>query len=152
MHNQQETHSALKTIAVGALAAGALAFCNHLVARRTERRHPPEGSFVVVDGVRLHYSDRGHGRPVVLIHGNAVTGADWNTSGVADLLVPAHRVIIFSTGRALVTANVRGIGSGRPRGRPTCCTKRSGSLASSGRWWSATLGVLSSRSLLPPGI
>jgi pimeloyl-ACP methyl ester carboxylesterase len=48
-----------------------------------------------VDGVRLHYSDRGKGSPVVLIHGNAVTGDDWNTSGVADLLLPNHRVIIF---------------------------------------------------------
>jgi pimeloyl-ACP methyl ester carboxylesterase len=50
---------------------------------------------MVVDGVRLHYTDRGEGAPVVLIHGNAVTGADWNTSGVADLLLSEHRVIIF---------------------------------------------------------
>jgi pimeloyl-ACP methyl ester carboxylesterase len=49
----------------------------------------------VVDGVRLHYSDRGTGSAVVLIHGNAVTGDDWNTSGVAELLLPTHRVIIF---------------------------------------------------------
>jgi pimeloyl-ACP methyl ester carboxylesterase len=40
-----------------------------------------------VDGVRLHYSDRGEGSPVVLIHGNAVSGDDWNTSGVAELLL-----------------------------------------------------------------
>lgn len=50
---------------------------------------------MMVDGIRLHYSDRGHGSPVVLIHGNAVTGADWNTSGVAELLLAGHRVIIF---------------------------------------------------------
>jgi pimeloyl-ACP methyl ester carboxylesterase len=48
-----------------------------------------------VDGVRLHYSDRGQGSPVVLIHGNAVTGDDWNTSGVAELLLHDYRVIIF---------------------------------------------------------
>ena len=48
-----------------------------------------------VDGVRLHYSDRGEGSPVVLIHGNAVSGDDWNTSGVAELLLRSHRVIIF---------------------------------------------------------
>jgi pimeloyl-ACP methyl ester carboxylesterase len=82
---------------------------NHLAARRAERRHPPEGSFIEVDGVRLHYSDRGAGVPVVLIHGNMVTGNDYNTSGVADLLLKTHRVIIFDR---------PGFGhSDRPRGR-----------------------------------
>ena len=79
----------------GAAALAALAVINHLMARRAERRHPPRGSFLEVDGVRLHYSDRGQGSPVALIHGNAVTGDDWNTSGVAELLVKTHRVIIF---------------------------------------------------------
>jgi pimeloyl-ACP methyl ester carboxylesterase len=78
----------------GAALAG-LALANHLAARRAERRHPPEGRFVEVDGVRLHYRDRGTGTPVVLIHGNAVTGEDWITSGVADLLAKTHRVILF---------------------------------------------------------
>ena len=76
-------------------ALAALALGNHLVARRAERRHPPRGAFMEVDGVRLHYSDRGEGSPVVLIHGNAVSGDDWNTSGVAELLLRSHRVIIF---------------------------------------------------------
>ncbi len=93
----------------GAGALAALAVANHAVARRTESRHPPKGSFIVVDGVRLHYSDRGRGSPVVLIHGNAVTGDDWNTSGVAELLLRTHRVIIFDR---------PGFGySERPRGR-----------------------------------
>jgi pimeloyl-ACP methyl ester carboxylesterase len=79
----------------GLAALATLATANYLVARNTERRHPPEGLFIAVDGVRLHYSDRGEGSPVVLIHGNAVTGDDWNTSGVAELLLQKHRVIIF---------------------------------------------------------
>ncbi|WP_458098267.1 alpha/beta fold hydrolase [Roseomonas sp. WA12] len=74
---------------------GLLALANHAIARRAEHRHPPEGSFIVVDGVRVHYSDRGTGSPVVLIHGNMVTGDDFNTSGVAQLLLQTHRVIIF---------------------------------------------------------
>ena len=82
-----------------ALAAGAaglaLAGANALVARRTERRYPPQGLFLNVNGTRLHYSDRGEGTPIVLIHGNAVTGSDWNVSGVADLLLRTYRVIIF---------------------------------------------------------
>jgi len=62
-----------------------------------------------VDGVRLHYTDRGEGSPVVLIHGNMVTGDDFNTSGVAALLEEKHRVVIFDR---------PGFGhSERPRGR-----------------------------------
>ena len=79
-----------------AVVLAALALLNVALARRAERRHPPAGSFVEVDGVRLHYSDRGAGRPVVLLHGNAVTGGDYNTSGVAERLVAgSHRVIVF---------------------------------------------------------
>jgi pimeloyl-ACP methyl ester carboxylesterase len=83
------------TVLAGAAAVVALVVGNHLMARRAERRHPPRGDFMEVDGVRLHYSDRGEGSPVVLIHGNAVSGDDWNVSGVADLLLENHRVIIF---------------------------------------------------------
>jgi pimeloyl-ACP methyl ester carboxylesterase len=98
-------------LACGAAAAlGALALVNRAAARRAERKHPPRGEFIEVDGVRLHYSDRGAGQPIVLIHGNAVSGDDWNTSGVADLLLrDGHRVIVFDR---------PGFGhSERPRGR-----------------------------------
>jgi pimeloyl-ACP methyl ester carboxylesterase len=90
------TRSAVTKAAIaGAATLAALALGNHLAARRAERRHAPGGAFMHVDGVRLHYSDRGEGSPVVLIHGNAVSGSDWNTSGVAELLLQGHRVIIF---------------------------------------------------------
>lgn len=72
-----------------------LAIVNYAVARLAERRHPPAGTFIEVNGVRLHYSDRGTGRPILLLHGNAVTGDDYNTSGVAERLVGTYRVIIF---------------------------------------------------------
>ena len=90
-----KTRSAGTAAFAGVAALATLATANYLVARNTERRHPPEGLFITVDGVRLHYSDRGEGSPVVLIYGNAVTGDDWNTSGVAELLLQKHRVIIF---------------------------------------------------------
>src|SRR5215217_8270086 len=84
------------SISLAALAVLVLlALVNNVVARVAERRHPPRGKFVEVDGARLHYSDRGAGRPVVLLHGNAVTGDDYNTSGVAERLVGRRRVIIF---------------------------------------------------------
>jgi pimeloyl-ACP methyl ester carboxylesterase len=85
----------LSILLIVALVLVVLALVNHAVARWAERKHPPEGKFIEVDGTRLHYSDRGSGRPVVLLHGNAVTGADYNTSGVAERLVGTHRVIIF---------------------------------------------------------
>lgn len=89
LHGSQ---SGLLAIAAG---LGVLAGVNAAVARRTERRHPPEGRFITVDGVRLHYTDRGVGRPVVLVHGNAVSGHDYDTSGIAEMLAQTNRVIIF---------------------------------------------------------
>lgn len=93
-----------------AVVLAVLAAANAALARRAERRHPPTGAFVEVDGVRLHHSDRGEGRPVVLLHGNAVTGDDYNTSGVAErLLAGPCRVVVFDR---------PGFGhSDRPRGR-----------------------------------
>jgi pimeloyl-ACP methyl ester carboxylesterase len=78
-----------------ALILSILAGVNHAVARWAERQNPPRGTFIEVDGVRLHYSDRGTGRPVVLVHGNVVTGDDYNTSGVTERLIETCRVIIF---------------------------------------------------------
>ncbi|HZU87947.1 MAG TPA: alpha/beta hydrolase, partial [Stellaceae bacterium] len=62
-----------------------------------EREHPPAGRFVTVDGVRLHYVEKGEGAPpVVLIHGNVVTAEDFDLSGVLDLAVErGHRVVAF---------------------------------------------------------
>jgi pimeloyl-ACP methyl ester carboxylesterase len=79
----------------GIAGLAALAGANALIAWWTERRHPPRGAFTTADGVRLHYTDRGVGPAVVLLHGNAVTGEDWDTSGVAEILLRTHRVIIF---------------------------------------------------------
>lgn len=87
----------------------AMAILNMVLAALAERRHPPTGSFMEVNGARLHYSDRGTGQPVLLLHGNAVTGDDYNTSGVAEQLVGSYRVLIFDR---------PGFGySARPRGR-----------------------------------
>ncbi len=51
----------------------------------------PQGSFVSVDGLRIHYIERpGNGTPVVLIHGLPGTAEDWNE--VTPLLA-GHRTI-----------------------------------------------------------
>jgi len=51
-------------VAVGALAISAL--INRFVAKKAERNNPPAGKFVEVEGVRLHYIERGEGEPLVL--------------------------------------------------------------------------------------
>jgi pimeloyl-ACP methyl ester carboxylesterase len=84
-----------KVLGVAAAALAVAALANHAVARRSERRHPPCGSFIEVDGVRLHYVDRGEGTPVVLLHGNGAMIEDFEISGVLDAVARRHRVIAF---------------------------------------------------------
>jgi pimeloyl-ACP methyl ester carboxylesterase len=79
----------------GVAVLGGLALANHVAARRSERRHPPTGRFLHIDGVRLHYTERGSGPPVVLLHGNGAMWQDWEVSGVLDALAARHRVIAF---------------------------------------------------------
>ena len=60
-------------IAAGVVVvAGVSALLNRWLAQKAERRNPPLGRFITVDGVRLHYVDRGTGTPLVLLH---ATGA-----------------------------------------------------------------------------
>lgn len=82
------------SILVGAGLAGADVLNRHL-ANGAERDNPPKGRFVEVDGVRLHYVDRGHGEPVVLIHGNGSMIEDFETSGLVDMAAARHRVVAF---------------------------------------------------------
>jgi pimeloyl-ACP methyl ester carboxylesterase len=76
-------------------AAGAAAVYNSSRARQADRANPPEGQFVEVDGVRLHYLTRGTGPLVVLLHGNGTMIQDWLASGVVDKLAATHRVVAF---------------------------------------------------------
>lgn len=93
---QRHRRSPTLTIAAAALAGlGVAALINGALARWAERRHPPQGAFVEVDGVRLHYIEKGAGPPVVLIHGNQTMAEDFAISGVVDLLARQHRVIAF---------------------------------------------------------
>ena len=78
----------------GAVLAGAAIF-NAVAAKRAEAANPPVGQFVEVDGVRLHYVDRGEGPPVVLLHGNGVTLQDFEASDVLGLAAASRRIIAF---------------------------------------------------------
>ena len=81
--------------AAGAAMLAGLAAFNHSRARRSEAANPPLGDFLELDGVRLHYLDRGEGPPIVLLHGNGTMIEDWLVSGVFDALARSHRVIAF---------------------------------------------------------
>src|SRR4051794_5105948 len=71
------------------------ALFNAAMARRAERRNPPKGTFLEVDGVRLHYLESGSGSTVVLLHGNQAMADDFAISGVVDLLARKCPVIAF---------------------------------------------------------
>lgn len=79
-------------VATGAALAG-LAIYNRGRTKRAERRHPPLGRFVDVDGVAVHLVEQGSGPDLVLIHGNGVSLADWRASGQLERLARTYRVI-----------------------------------------------------------
>lgn len=82
------------TAAVGLVAAAtALAF--HALARNAEAATPPIGSFVEVDGVRIHFVERGKGQPLVLLHGNGMMIQDFLASDFVAMAAKHYRVIVF---------------------------------------------------------
>ena len=78
---------------VGALAISALV--NDRLARNAERANPPAGQFLEVNGVRLHYVERGSGTRLVPRHGNGSMIQDFESSGLIDLAAKKYRVIVF---------------------------------------------------------
>jgi pimeloyl-ACP methyl ester carboxylesterase len=89
--------SSRKKVIVGAsLLAGAAMFAYvRYRTRQAERDNPPVGQFMEIDGVRLHYLERGQGQPIVLLHGNGTMIQDFDTSGLIDLASKHYRVIVF---------------------------------------------------------
>lgn len=78
-----------------ALTLALTAILNRGLAKKAERDNPPEGAFVEIDGVRLHYVEHGSGTPVVLLHGNGSMIQDFKSSGLSSLVAQNHRVILF---------------------------------------------------------
>jgi len=82
--------------ALGVMAAlGIMAAVVGLKSRQADRQFPPEGKFVTVDGIRLHYVERGTGEPLLLLHGNGATSRELELSGLIDQLADRYRVIAF---------------------------------------------------------
>jgi pimeloyl-ACP methyl ester carboxylesterase len=78
-----------------AAALGAAALWNLKKIRDAERQYPPIGRFLDVEGVRLHYIERGNGDPLVLVHGNGTMIQDFTVSGIVDDLASRYRVIVI---------------------------------------------------------
>jgi pimeloyl-ACP methyl ester carboxylesterase len=68
---------------------------NRHLANNAENDNPPVGQFLEVNGVRLHYVERGSGTPLVLLHGNGSMIQDFESSGLIDLAAKNYRVIVF---------------------------------------------------------
>jgi pimeloyl-ACP methyl ester carboxylesterase len=62
---------------------------------KAERANPPTGSFVEVDGVRLHWVERGEGEPLVLLHGMSTMALDFMLSPLVPMAASKYRVIVF---------------------------------------------------------
>lgn len=94
----------------GAAMLAATALATAAAARRAERRHPPRGRFITVDGVRLHVIEQGSGAPVLFLHGNGAMAEDWIVSDVMRRTAAA--------GFRAIAVDRPGFGwSARPRGR-----------------------------------
>lgn len=87
-----------RSLAITALAALLLlalgALWTAMLVHDAERLHPATGSFVVVDGARLHVLDRGAGSTIVLVHGAFGGAEDWEPT-ILDALARKHRVLAF---------------------------------------------------------
>lgn len=84
-------------ILLGVFLAYFLAMVIHaeLFARNTQKKYPPRGKFVTVDGVRLHYVEKGAGRPIVVLHGDAGSSYDFILSPLLDKLAEKYHVLAF---------------------------------------------------------
>ena len=97
-HSLQRNRGPLpEQLGVAALTAAAIlgttALVNTRRARLAERKNPPAGQFLDIEGVHLHYLERGEGPPLVLLHGNGAMMQDFEISGILDQLAQGYRVI-----------------------------------------------------------
>ncbi len=78
-------------------AAGLAASLAYVITKKnsTERNNPPQGRFIDVDGVRLHYLERGEGPALVMLHGNGLFASDFDLSGLLERAAQPYRVIAF---------------------------------------------------------
>ena len=97
-HSRSPNHRWMPTrLGAAALTAaailGTMVLVNARRARQAERNNPPAGHFLDIEGVGLHYLERGEGPPLVLLHGNGAMVQDFEISGIIERLAHRYRVI-----------------------------------------------------------
>jgi pimeloyl-ACP methyl ester carboxylesterase len=90
-----ERQTLFNSLAIAGAALGASAMFNQWSASRAEAKYPPLGRIIEVDGVNLHFFEKGEGSPIVLLHGSGSLVQDMTVSGLVDRLAERHRVIVF---------------------------------------------------------
>jgi pimeloyl-ACP methyl ester carboxylesterase len=81
-------------VLAGLVTAGSAVIVNWQ-AKRAEAAYPPKGRFVTAGGARLHYIERGRGRPAVFVHGNGAMLEEMVISRVIDQASQRYRAIAF---------------------------------------------------------
>ena len=66
----------------------------HLRAWQAERASPPRGRIVGVDGAQIHFTERGDGPPLVVLHGLGSMGEEVALSPFLPLAASRYRVIV----------------------------------------------------------
>lgn len=67
----------------------------NVFTRQVESKYPPLGKFVIVEGLKLHYVEKGSGQSVILLHGDGGTTYDFTLSPLFDQLAGKYRVLAF---------------------------------------------------------
>lgn len=110
----------LHPVAIGVAATTAAliaaAIINHRLRATAERQNPATGKFLDIDGVRLHYVEKGSGEPLILLHGNGSMIQDFETSGLMSLAARKFRTIAFDR-PGFGHSSVRAVLCGRRRRR-----------------------------------
>ncbi|MGN6466012.1 MAG: alpha/beta fold hydrolase [Rhizobiaceae bacterium] len=82
----------LALVVAAVIVALYLYFVTRRIGRRAERAVPPAGKFVTIDGNRIHYVERGEGKPILFIHGLGGTLHHF-LYPLFDKLGPGYRLI-----------------------------------------------------------
>ena len=90
-----KSHPIATSAAAAVMGLAACAIVNRHLAKKAQEQNPPTGHFLEIDGVRLHYVERGQGHPLLLLHGNGSMIQDFESSGLISLAAKNHRVIVF---------------------------------------------------------
>jgi pimeloyl-ACP methyl ester carboxylesterase len=90
-----KSHPIATSAAAAVTGLVACALVNQHLAKTAQEKNPPIGHFLEIDGVRLHYVERGQGHPLLLLHGNGSMIQDFESSGLITLAAKNHRVIVF---------------------------------------------------------